>query len=613
MAIQYAPDYKLIGQYQPTEITPMDKRMTNILSLADMIEQSKIKKIQNKEIEDKLKREQQIRDILAQSNASAGTLGDVAGINKPEARYGVSDYMTSATSRPARENGLVTSYLSKLQAQPSPIKALDYDQIEGIFKLPATKMVESVEPVEPVEPAIAPIQVAQPTQVIKSSRQMEAMRPPPPAASPLLATPAPVQSIQSKPLSAPMQPQSTQSALTQTAAPEARVEQGITSEPEPTMPSYQDQSQEQTEEPEQMPPMELSASDQGKYNAIAAIDPDYADKWAEAKIEKNYKLWQMKKYEYDIRKNEQGQKASGLKLYATGMANYLDNMDTPEASAAHGALRDMVFGITGSYAGIPKDFKPMSATSLASTYMDPLKRAELTLKRAQAVTEGAKPALIGAQTETEKRKPKFIEAQTDKLNAQTHKVVAASKKSSEATNVWQNWKIPPGSAMTFAAAEQALDNAQVVKKALERPDASTYFATGKGGVFIKPDVFQAMEMLKELWGRAQSGAAISAGEWKSFERQLLNKNLLLTEEGRKTALNNMGSFINRQQTFGSAITKDSDWYNKLKNEKSLQGQEQPTPGGLPAVKTIDDYNRLEQGATYIDPNGKVKIKGKGKI
>jgi tetratricopeptide (TPR) repeat protein len=190
-----------------------------------------------------------------------------------------------------------------------------------------------------------------------------------------------------------------------------------------------------------IPEIGLSKSDMSKYKKLLKVDPDYAEGWAGKKIEQNYKIWQMQKQSQDVEKERRLIGLKGLSLYAAGMATFLDptsgmTMSSPEAKATHDALRDMVFQTTGTYAGIKpsvelgKGFESY-ASGVSGTYLDPIKKAELLGKQASLHK-------TGAETEGILEKNKIIAPESSAKilleKAQAAKALAEAKKASEFKN-----------------------------------------------------------------------------------------------------------------------------------------------------------------------------------
>lgn len=97
-----------------------------------------------------------------------------------------------------------------------------------------------------------------------------------------------------------------------------------------------------------------------------------------------------------------------------------------------------------------------------------------------------------------------------------------------------------------------------LKTALRKNDVG-YFDVTKAGQFTNPEIQNAFTQLKEIVGRNRSGAAISNTEWDAFGKEILNKNLLLTPEGRKTAAESIDDYLDRFYGSGMTLTGDENW------------------------------------------------------
>ena len=348
------------------QMTPMTKRMNDILTLSDMMDASKEKRR-------KAESDQKIRDIFA-------------GIGSPGAT--APQAITTIPQEPAitapDTGAMYDQAIKAFQANPTdptnrnviramgatggdPYKWSNYAPTEGapVSEVPAA----TTNPIVP--PTLEQFQ-AQP-----DIAQMDAKR------------------------------QQQQQALTDYGvakdAAQAQMDAPVAPEAETTSPTG------------------LSKSDTDKYNKLLAVDPDYAEKWASSKLEQNYKVWQMRKQEEDIKKESTANKAKGLTMYATGMASVPD-LNTPEALQAHQALRQMVIDITGDAAGIPDVKDPSklkgSVEGVISTYMDPLKKAELAAKAASTAGTVLKNETIAPES---KSKIELQKAQTELARANAWK------------------------------------------------------------------------------------------------------------------------------------------------------------------------------------------------
>lgn len=130
-----------------------------------------------------------------------------------------------------------------------------------------------------------------------------------------------------------------------------------------------------------------------------------------------------------------------------------------------------------------------------------------------------------------------------------------------------------------------------MKNALENGKLD-WFDQTKVGEFKNPQMNNARNQMVEIIGRKRSGAAISDSEWKNFQNQVLNKNYLLTEEGRKEALNNINDYLDRFYGAGVTTTGNEDWYNvyeaKAKKARELTEKKttEPAAGTTPTQSAI---------------------------
>lgn len=106
----------------------------------------------------------------------------------------------------------------------------------------------------------------------------------------------------------------------------------------------------------------------------------------------------------------------------------------------------------------------------------------------------------------------------------------------------------------------------------------------KAGQFKNPDIDNAVNQMVEIVGRKRSGAAISDSEWNNFRKQVLNRNYLLTDKGKTTALQNINDYLDRFYGAGVTTTGNEDWYNNYKG-KSKSAREKAEGAPKPQVKS----------------------------
>ena len=101
------------------------------------------------------------------------------------------------------------------------------------------------------------------------------------------------------------------------------------------------------------------------------------------------------------------------------------------------------------------------------------------------------------------------------------------------------------------------------------------------GQFKHPRVADAYGQLVEIVGRKRSGAAISKSEWTNFGKEILNKNFLLTKEGKQQAESQIEDYLDRYYSAGVNVAGDDGWYNKVKNrgKAAREKAEGPTADG----------------------------------
>lgn len=156
-----------------------------------------------------------------------------------------------------------------------------------------------------------------------------------------------------------------------------------------------------------------------------------------------------------------------------------------------------------------------------------------------------------------------------------------------------------------------------MKNALEKGNID-WFDQTKIGEFKNPQMNNARNQMVEIVGRKRSGAAISDSEWGNFQNQVLNKNYLLTEEGRKEALNNIDDYLDRFYGAGVTTTGNEDWFTnyeqkakgaRSKAEKTLTEPTKAAAGQtVTTIKSDEEYNKLPSGSVFVGPDGKKRTK-----
>lgn len=117
-------------------------------------------------------------------------------------------------------------------------------------------------------------------------------------------------------------------------------------------------------------------------------------------------------------------------------------------------------------------------------------------------------------------------------------------------------------------AYNAIDYLNILKSQVQSGDAGYFDVNRKTGQFLNPEVGDAFLQMVEIIGRKRSGAAINEGEWKNFGKQILNKNFLLTEEGRMAAIKSIDRYLDKFYGAGVTTTGNEDWYSVYKKKTS---------------------------------------------
>lgn len=127
-------------------------------------------------------------------------------------------------------------------------------------------------------------------------------------------------------------------------------------------------------------------------------------------------------------------------------------------------------------------------------------------------------------------------------------------------------------------AYNAVNYLNTLKSKLKSNDLNYFDIDRKTGQFVNPDAGDAYLQLVEIVGRKRSGAAISDSEWKNFGKQVLNKNNLLTDAGKKTAIEGLDRYLDKFYGAGVTTTGNEDWYNnyKVKSKAARQKAEGTT-------------------------------------
>lgn len=150
-------------------------------------------------------------------------------------------------------------------------------------------------------------------------------------------------------------------------------------------------------------------------------------------------------------------------------------------------------------------------------------------------------------------------------------------------------------AIKISQSAMAIKNLQRLKEELERGNVEYFDIIKKTGQFKNPKVNNAYQQVSEIVGRQQSGAAIANHEWENFGKEVLNRNFLLTEQGRKTALENLDDYLDRFHSVGILQTSDEDWYNK-QNERVKAARSKAEPGKMPTEESVKGATKSREEA-----------------
>ncbi len=134
---------------------------------------------------------------------------------------------------------------------------------------------------------------------------------------------------------------------------------------------------------------------------------------------------------------------------------------------------------------------------------------------------------------------------------------------------------------------------------IESDDLGFFDINRKTGQFTNPEAEQAAAWLVEIIGRDRSGAAINTDEWKSFRNQTLNPAKLLTEEGKKAALNTLKNKLKTPMyAKGSSVVGNDNWYNDF---EGIGKQAQSKAEGA----NMTEFNSVEEAEAANLPVGTV--------
>jgi hypothetical protein len=170
---------------------------------------------------------------------------------------------------------------------------------------------------------------------------------------------------------------------------------------------------------------------------------------------------------------------------------------------------------------------------------------------------------------------------------------------------------------SMSDAYSAVQYLNKLKNALSKGDVGYFDINRKTGQFTDPEVADAFIQMVEIVGRKRSGAAISDSEWGNFGKQILNKNNLLTDAGKKQALSSINSYLDKFYGAGANISGNENWYKDYDKRAKTARSNAETPPAVNApiessgpvqIKTDADYDKLPSGSEFIGPDGKRRRK-----
>jgi len=156
----------------------------------------------------------------------------------------------------------------------------------------------------------------------------------------------------------------------------------------------------------------------------------------------------------------------------------------------------------------------------------------------------------------------------------------------------------------------AVKNLQRLRDELAAGNVNYFDIVKRTGQFVNPKVANAFQQVSEIVGRSQSGAAIADHEWKQFGKEILNKNFLVTEQGRSVALENLDDYIERFYNNGQLLTSDPEWYQKY-NERGKRGMENVNQSS--SANNGSAIEKLKAAARSGNAKAQNFLKSKGEI
>jgi hypothetical protein len=166
-------------------------------------------------------------------------------------------------------------------------------------------------------------------------------------------------------------------------------------------------------------------------------------------------------------------------------------------------------------------------------------------------------------------------------------------------------------AIAISQSAIAVKNLQRLREELQKGNVGYFDIIKKTGQFANPKVNNAYQQVGEIVGRSQSGAAIADHEWKNFGKEILNPQFLLTEQGRKTALENIDDYMERFYSNGQLITSDPDWYKNYQG-RTKKGMEEAL-GNKDSTDDVREFAteaEAEAEAAGLKPGTRIKVAGR---
>jgi hypothetical protein len=216
-------------------------------------------------------------------------------------------------------------------------------------------------------------------------------------------------------------------------------------------------------------------------------------------------------------------------------------------------------------------------------------------KWAPSVGYGASPESI----EQAKKKSVAVGTAEIPVKAKTSYATTTATEQAQRDIQKNNPMLTGEGAIKVSQSAMAIKNLERLKEELEKGNINYFDIVKKTGQFANPKVNNAYQQVSEIVGRQQSGAAIANHEWSNFGKEILNKNFLLTPEGKSTALENINDYLDRFHSVGILQTSDEDWYNKYneraRSARSKNSSQSPTTTSQTKVINGITYKKVPGG------------------